>query len=254
MSNLENFAQTRNSFTGTFGTGQVKFFYANDTFVVPAGITAVRARVWGSGSRQTGFSSTAGGGGGGGFALKKVTGLSSGASISVTVGTSNGASSSFGPYVSATGGVVDVGGNGTSGSFGGSGVGGDINTTGGRGGLGIASSPTSYGGGGGSASVFGNGGEGARNNDSILGIRPDYYLFVGGATGGGNYSPLQYSDVYISEEFDIKDLDFIGTGRGSHNNGGAINGGGGWAYGSAVPAGGGSRSTTQAQGLVILEY
>ena len=86
MSNLENFGKDRNPFTGVFGTGKVKYFWVNGTFTVPASITSVRVRCWGSGGYTNG---RFGGGGGGGFAMKTITGLTSGASISVTVPTSS---------------------------------------------------------------------------------------------------------------------------------------------------------------------
>lgn len=113
----------QNPVTGSFGTGNAAIFTQSGNFVVPDGITSVRARVWGAGGPT-----------------------------STMV---NGGTSSFGSFCSATGGAYGQG-NGT-GGVGGSGVGGDINRSGGKGGdsgSGMAS------GGGGAGNVFGNGGVG----------------------------------------------------------------------------------------------
>lgn len=273
MSNLENFGKTKNPITGTFGTGQVKYYYENDTFVVPNGISAVRVRLWGAGGSSNGANGRgAGAGGGGGFALKTISGLTSGASIAVTVGTSASASSSFGAYVSATGGASGGSaayGGGGAGGAGGTGVGGDINNTGGNGSGGLYSSNTYYfwGGGGGCAGLTGKGGDGGGGDYN----RADQNIYVGGAVGAhSNYTNTQwpnnitpfYSDANISDEFDISNLDLIGTGRGATGTqttnysfiaSAGINGAGG--IGETLPAvpGGGSHNNF-AQGLVVVEY
>ena len=127
-------------FSGSFGTGQITFFESDDTFVVPDGIEYVRVRLWGGGGgsfRDSGSSDTFGGGGGG-FALK-ICKVSPGDSVSVTVGAagefldrgipgSDGGTSSFGSFFSATGGE---GGSSSGPSLGGEGIGGDINFKGG---------------------------------------------------------------------------------------------------------------------------
>jgi hypothetical protein len=103
-----------------FASG-VQTFLASGQFTVPAGVSQVEVEVWGGGSGT--YASTAGipsgGGSGGGYARKRITGLISGQVILVTVGsggaagTTSGASptggttSSFGSYVSATGGVLN---------------------------------------------------------------------------------------------------------------------------------------------------
>jgi hypothetical protein len=133
--------------------GQV--FTSSGTFTVPAGVTRVKVTVAGGGGnggnsranfqpspRGGGVLTAAGGGGGGaGVAIKYVTGLTPGGTVSVTVGGAAG-TSSFGAFVSATGGASAANANGTSGnpaaSFtaggaGGTGSGGDINITGGTG-------------------------------------------------------------------------------------------------------------------------
>lgn len=127
--------------SGTFGTGQYKFFTANSNFIVPTSITSVRVRVWGAG----GESYSANGGGGGGFSMKTITGLTPGSTIAVTVGTTAGATSSFGTYCSATGGGNQAGGSGS---------GGEINNSGGNGGNG------NYASAGGAGNYFGRGGDG----------------------------------------------------------------------------------------------
>lgn len=104
MSFNNNFSpfQINNPITGIFGSGNVQVYGLGltGTFTVPAGVTAVRVRMWGGGGGSAG--------GGGGFALKIITGLSPAATIAVTVGAAGGGAggtSSFGAYVSATGGA-----------------------------------------------------------------------------------------------------------------------------------------------------
>jgi hypothetical protein len=111
-------------------------------------VTQVEVEVWGGGSgtyaSNTNFAS--GGGSGGGYARKRVTGLVAGQTIPVTVGAGGaggntsggvptaGGTSSFGTYVSATGGSLnalasaqDPRNGATPGGFG---VGGDVNLAG----------------------------------------------------------------------------------------------------------------------------
>jgi hypothetical protein len=101
------------------------------TWTVPSGITTVRVRVWGAGGASFyngGYYS----GAGGGFAIKTITGLTPGTNITVTIGDGGsggsnpgtGGTSSFGAYVSATGGR-NAGSGGS--VFGGLGSGGDVN-------------------------------------------------------------------------------------------------------------------------------
>ena len=109
------------------------------SWTVPPGITTVRVRLWGGGGGTNNglYSQTVAGGGG--FAIKTVTGLTPGSTVPVTVGrgspinngTGTGATSSFGAYVSATGGRNNQ--DGTT-LIGGVGVGGDVNAYGGGGG------------------------------------------------------------------------------------------------------------------------
>lgn len=134
--------------------GQV--FTSSGTFTVPTGITAVKVTVVGGGGGGGGYSSgtsvvASAGGAGGGVAVKFVTGLTPGGTVSVTVGSGGaggtagtgtaGGTSSFGASASATGGNGGAGnttGVPTANSSGGAGSSGDINITGGRG-LGFSS-------------------------------------------------------------------------------------------------------------------
>jgi hypothetical protein len=111
-----------------------QLFSANGTFTVPAGVNAVKVTVIGGGSGYRPcwccccngdccFQPATWGGGSGGVAIKTVTGLTPGQTISVTVGATGG-TSSFGTYCSATGTLTAQAGQG---------VNGDINLSGGTG-------------------------------------------------------------------------------------------------------------------------
>jgi len=265
--------------TRTFGTGQVRFFTnASTTFAVPAGVTSIRARVWGAGSNAGDDGSSIYGGGGGGFAMRVVTGLTPGTNITVTVGVTSGGTSSFGSHVSATGGGLPSGGSGSNG---------DVNYTGGSS---FVSGPH---GGGGAASLFGNGGDAVRADINTFAKR--------GASGGGGRSESNHGmpgaaglfgnggagGSVVQSQLDClaqngtslfsASLDLIGTGGGgggaySTNAGHGANGGGGGAttgpsascggHGGFPGGGGGYSGTSTSQtkvgngacGLVILEW
>jgi hypothetical protein len=130
-----------------FATG-VQTYLNTGSFTVPAGVTQVEVEVWGGGSGT--FASLSGipsgGGAGGGYAKKRITGLLTGQAIPVTIGAggaagstggaaaSTGGTSSFGSYVSATGGslnpLANVGSPQNGATPGGMGVGGDVNFAG----------------------------------------------------------------------------------------------------------------------------
>ena len=127
------------------GFSSLSAFTSSGTFVVPAGVKAVKVTVIGAGAAG-GLHATlpSGGGGAGGQAIGVVSGLTAGASVFVTVGAGGvapvspadggaGGTSSFGPFLSATGGSGGVGGSVVStaaGGSGGAGIGGAANSGG----------------------------------------------------------------------------------------------------------------------------
>ena len=152
-----------------FASG-VQTFTTSGSFTIPSGVTQVEVELWGGGSGS--FASIggqpSGGGAGGGYARKRVTNLSPGQVVAVTVGSggnggttsgvaaTGGGTSSFSSYVSATGGSLNAyatfssPGNGA--SPGGVGVNGDVNIVGSCGQAGIQN----QGGLGGAAPMGGN--------------------------------------------------------------------------------------------------
>ena len=130
-----------------FGSG-VQALTTSGTYTVPAGISQVEVEVWGAGAGSFASTSTvaSGGGAGGGYARKRVTGLTPGQAIPVTIGLGGaggttagvsagaGGSSSFGTYVSATGGglnaTASVSNPQNGATPGGIGIGGDLNLMG----------------------------------------------------------------------------------------------------------------------------
>jgi hypothetical protein len=174
-----------------FASG-VQSLASSGTFVVPPGVSQVEVEVWGAGSGS--FASTAtvpsGGGSGGGYARLRITGLTPGQSIPVTVGAGGtagsnasapgpGGSSSFGNYVSATGGglnpLATIGSPWLGASSVGVGVGGDINVAGSSGGNGL----NNIGGAGGSGAL-GGGTTCVATSYALNGQAPG-----GGASGSG---------------------------------------------------------------------
>ena len=176
------------SLTPGFGSG-VQAFTASTSFTIPPGVTQVEVEVWGGGSGS--FASTSsiasGGGSGGGYARRRLIGLTPGQAIPVTVGQGGsggttagaaataGGSSSFGVYVSATGGSVNATASPASpqngAAPGGTGVGGDVNLVGSSG----QSSFMSAAGFGGGAPMGGN------QNSGSVGVPG---IFPGGGAGG----------------------------------------------------------------------
>lgn len=173
-----------------FGGG-VQTFNGSGTFTVPAGVSRVEVELWGGGSGSFASTSSAasGGGSGGGYARKRITGLTPGQVVAVTVGAGGlagttsgglptaGGTSSFGGYVSATGGSLNGSAsfsNPQNGAIpGGSGVGGDVNMTGSSGQIGYSS----VGGMGGGAPMGGMQTSGSTGNGGVF---PG-----GGASGAG---------------------------------------------------------------------
>ena len=171
-----------------FGTG-VQNYSASGVFTVPTGISQVEVEVWGGGSGS--FASIAGapsgGGAGGGYAKKRVTGLTPGQQIPVTLGAggsagtvggvapTGGGTSSFGSYVSATGGSLNYLATTASPQNGatppGAGVGGDVNLPGSAG----------QGGAGNQGGMGGAGAMGGTQNSGTTGVNG---LFPGGGASG----------------------------------------------------------------------
>jgi hypothetical protein len=177
-----------------FGSG-VQSFTQSGTFIVPAGVTQAEVEVWGGGSGSFASISGAptyggsGGGSGGGYARKRITGLTPGQSIAVVVGAGGaggsvqggaataGGTSSFGAFVSATGGGLNYLATTSSPQLGatpaGVGVGGDVNLAGSAG----QSASLNMGGMGGAAPMGGSQNSGTAG---VPGISPG-----GGASGAG---------------------------------------------------------------------
>ena len=260
--------------SGTFGTGLIQVYgVGSHTFTVPSGISSVRVRCWGAGGGGCGSSSSYSGGGGGGFAMKTITGLTSGTDITVTVGAggavfTSGGTTSFGTYVSATGG--SSANSSSSEQVGGSGSGGDVNYIGG-------SSSGNYANGGGCASMWGNGamgnasltlrvsgGAGAGQNTNSEGYG-NTGLFMAtsfgsqGLVGSGNATSTTSNNSGLLA-MPLNSIDMIGTGPGGGVAGGQgkNGGGGGMNTGGSFPGGGsGSGSSSRCiggDGLLIVEW
>jgi len=130
-----------------FGTG-VQSFQSNAPFIVPLGVTQIEIELWGGGSGSFASVPTtpSGGGSGGGYARKLLRGVMPGQSISVTVGNGGaagtrtgvpagpGGTTSFGHYVSASGGSLNYLASPSAPQYGatpsGVGVNGDVNLSG----------------------------------------------------------------------------------------------------------------------------
>ena len=167
---------------------------SSGTYVMPVGCTTLDVELWaaGSGSWASVSGIPGGGGSGGGYARKLITGLTPGSSIAATVGAGGaagtsgvaptaGGSTSFGSYLSATGGQV----NGVNtpaapgfGNIGGVGSGGDLNLHGGDGGNGVSV----LGGFGGDGPMSG-GTDNVASGPGVAGYFPG-----GGASGAGTNS------------------------------------------------------------------
>jgi hypothetical protein len=167
---------------------QGQAFTSNGTFTIPTGITAIKMTVVGGGGNGGTFR---GGGGGGGAAIKYLTGLTPGNTLTVTVGAAGGTSSVASgtqsiTTVSATGGAAGAAGSSFNTGYGGAGgVGsnGDLNIGGGGGNFGLdLLCCTTIAGGTGGSSILGGGGvaDGPGGN---------YGGGGSGATGGGPGTP-----------------------------------------------------------------
>jgi hypothetical protein len=166
------------------------------TFTIPASVTKVKVTVvgGGGGGRTASNSTGQGGGGSGGAAIKVITGLTPGGTVTVTVGAggaanATGDTSSFGAYCSATGGLSPASSSGPPGGAGGTATGGDINFTGGAGcgGNGVSGTVAGSAGNGGS-SIFGGAGLGAGSSNAVNTAGAGA-TGTGGGGGGGCGGP-----------------------------------------------------------------
>jgi len=173
-----------------FGSG-VQSFQSSDTFIVPLGVSQIEVELWGGGSGSYASISTSpsGGGSGGGYARKLIQGVLPGQIISVAVGNGGvagttggipagpGGTTSFGQYVSATGGSLNYLASAGSPMYGatpsGTGINGDVNLSGSAGQDGIPN----QGGMGGGAPMSGSQNSGTTG---VAGTTPG-----GGAAGAG---------------------------------------------------------------------
>jgi len=175
-----------------FGSG-VQSLLTNGNFVVPHGISQIEVELWGGGSGS--FASVpgaaSGGGSGGGYARKRIQDITPGQVINVIIGSggaagrtnagpANGGTTSFGQYVSATGGTLNYLATAVNPQYGatppGIGINGDINLTGSAG----QSSILNQGGMGGGAPMGGSQNSGTTGTP---GTTPG-----GGAAGAGTGS------------------------------------------------------------------
>jgi hypothetical protein len=218
------------------------------SWIVPPGITKVRVRVWGGGGGAD-YSIPATGGGGG-FALKTVT-VTPGDAVTVTIGGGGvaltypgaGGNSSFGGYVSATGGRNHT----STGGIGGAGSGGDINMNG----SGVGNG-NQRGGNAGNLFISYSGTTADYNQQSSTPLTrmatPENPL---DKIGTGYLFGLPPTDITGNNQnslsgLPVPEVTYFGNGAGGLGTGPQ-------AYGS-YPGGGGSYGTGGAAGLVIVEY
>jgi len=179
-----------------FGSG-IQTFQSSDTFSVPQGVFQLEVELWGGGSGSFASvpSTPSGGGSGGGYARKLIQGVLPGQTIAVTVGNGGiaghssgtaagpGGTSSFGQYVTATGGSLNILASLATPQYGatppGVGISGDINLSGSAG----LSAVLNQGGMGGGAPMGGSQNSGTTG---VAGTSPG-----GGASGAGTGADSQ---------------------------------------------------------------
>jgi hypothetical protein len=191
--------------TGTIALGipSKQIFTTSGTFTIPAGVTAVKVTVTGGGGAGAGGSGASGsngsGGGAGGTAIKWLTGLTPGNTLTVTVGSggtgvSNAAGNSGTPSTVAsgtqtittlTGGAGNGAPNAVQPGIPGGATNGDINLSGGIG-TGQAGGSTTVGGNG-AASYWGGGGGFGVGAAGGVAVNPGA---GGGGAGGGSGSAV----------------------------------------------------------------
>ena len=213
-----------------FGGGQSGGGYTQKTVIITTDQTwtapkskgqQFMVRIFGAGG---GVSRAGSGGAGGGNMNNAMLKLNIGEQVQVSIGKrmtydANGGTTSFGTYLSATGGEKPNEKNGGNGGTGGGGV------NGGRGGHGT------YGGGGGgyiggNGGTYGGGGGGYTNGG----------ISLGGYGKGGTYNTSGQNGLNTLNK--AGELDFAGTGLAPQNN----NGSGGGGYGGCGGFAGGSLS------------
>jgi len=189
----------------------VQVFTATGTYTRPAGVRKIHVRgvAGGGAGGDTAGANQSGGGGGGGGPIDKWIDASAITTVAVTIGAAglgasgtDGGTTSFGAYCSATGGVWPGTGSGTAGAanggLGGIGTGNDIDYTGGNGG----NNWNNICGGFGGDSLFGTGGRSVHNGGAGQNARG---YGGGGAGGGDNTTNVAGGDgtpgIIIVEEF-----------------------------------------------------
>lgn len=175
-------------------------FTSSGTFTIPSGITSVKATVTGAGGAGGGATTTANasgtGGGGAGTAIKWLSGLTPGNTLTVTVGTGGtGSANAVGnpggnsTVASGTQTISTISGNGGGGgaatgnvvgAVGGAGTGGDINLTGSQPMMALVTYCNA--GSNGGASFWAGGGGGGFTGSGAAGTSPGS---GGGGAGGG---------------------------------------------------------------------
>jgi len=243
-------------FLGIFGKGLFRVFYgAGGTFTIPPETTSIRVRCVGAG--KNGSTNTGSGGGGYAHGVFQVV---PGTNYAVSAG-GDGATSSFGALISATGGL-----NGNSGGGAGSQLGAGGNGTNAGGGVGLGHTSVAGGGGspfglpldgvGGAPDITGviTTGSGDLNRINAI-IRFPFDGFTGG--GGANATPIGHNGGSGGGG---------GNGQGTsggHGGKGGVGGGGGSGYGGGnggFGGGGGARvnaggtGSVGGVGLVIVEW
>ena len=195
----------------------VQAITSSGNFVVPAGVTAIEVEVWGGGSGSWASTTTVPGGGGpgGGYARKRISGLTPGAVIAVTIGAggaagtttplapTGGTATSFGAYCSAGPGLPNPLNSTSSPSFGnqgGVGSGGDLNMAGGASANGIGWSGTGSTAGFNAGGLGGGGGGGGGMIDSGTVGLPGTFP-GGGASGAGCPSGVAYNGAASAAGF-----------------------------------------------------
>lgn len=186
------------SASATGANGQV--FTGNGTFTIPTGVTALKVTVVGGGGAGEAavLASSANwngaGGGGGGTAIKYLTGLTPGNTLSVTVGAAAGNSTvASGTQTIST---ITGGGGGNAGTAapysgaGGTATGGDANIAGGDGGGRTINANYSFGGSGGTSllSTAARGGVSSGTPDNSAYKNGTAGKSYGGGGGGGGYA------------------------------------------------------------------